>query len=304
MTVDAELQTFLVEMNGPPLSEIPLELLREGGAVPQETPVEIAEIVNRTIPGPGGDVPVRLYYPSVEKGLPVLVYFHGGGFVLGNLDSHDSLCRKIALGADCIVVAVDYRLAPEHPFPAAPQDSLAATKWVLDHAAEIGGDPGRVIVGGDSAGGNLATGVAIRLRDEGVAKIRGQLLVYPWIQLRPRIEGSMVTNGADYFLKVADLGWFEDMYLGDADADHPDASPLVIDDLSNLPRALVITAGFDPLHDQGRAYALRLTDSGNACDHSHYAGAIHGFFGMPAEISHRAVEEACTWLREAHGRAG
>ena len=303
MTVDAELQTFLVEMNGPPLSEVPLELLREGGAVPQETPVEIAQIVNRTIPGPAGDVPVRLYYPRAVKELPILVYFHGGGFVLGNLESHDSLCRKIALGADCIVMAVDYRLAPEHPFPAAPEDSLAATKWALEHAEEIGGDPDRIIVGGDSAGGNLATVVARHLRDQGIAKIRGQLLIYPVTHLRPPLEGSMATNGEGYFLKAADMAWFEDLYLADAEPNHPDASPLLIDDLSNLPRAFVVTAGFDPLHDQGRAYAERLVDAGNACDYSHYAGAIHGFFGMPTEISRRAVAEACAWLKEAHGAA-
>ena len=303
MTVDAELQAFLVEMNGPPLSEIPLELLREGGAVPTDTPAEMANVVDRTIPGPGGDIPIRLYYPRVAEDLPILVYFHGGGFVLGNIESHDSLCRKIALGADCIVMSVDYRLAPEHPFPAAPEDSLAATRWVLEHAKEIGGDPDRVILGGDSAGGNLASGVAIRLRDDGITKIRGQLLVYPWIRLRPRIEGSMVTNGTDYFLKATDLGWFEDLYLADADAEHPDASPLVIDDLTNLPRSLVITAGFDPLRDQGRTYAERLSEAGNICDHSHYAGAIHGFFGMPADISRRAVDEACAWLKATYSDA-
>ena len=303
MTVDIELQTFLVEMNGPPLSEIPLELLREGGAVPTETPPEVANVVNRTIPGPAGDIPVRLYYPSTEKNLPILVYFHGGGFVLCNLDTHDSLCRSLALGADCIVMSVDYRLAPEHPFPAAPEDSLAATKWVMEHAGEIGGDADRIIVGGDSAGGNLATVVARRFRDEGTSKIRGQLLIYPVTQLRPPMEGSMAENGDGYFLKSADMAWFEDMYLGDTDPGHPDASPLLVDDLGNLPPALVITAGYDPLRDQGQAYAVRLSEAGNSCDHSHYAGAIHGFFGMPAEISRRAIDEACSWLKATYASA-
>ena len=302
MPVDSELATLLEELNGPPLSEIPLELLREGSALPIEDPAAIADVVNRTLSTPVGDIPVRIYYPAPKHGLPVLVYFHGGGFVLGNLESHDSLLRNVALGADCIVVSVDYRLAPEHPFPAAPEDALAAVKWIQAHATEIGGDPGRIIVGGDSAGGNLATGVALRLRDEGDTGLRGQLLIYPVTQLRPPLEGSMARNGEGYFLRTADMTWFEDMYLGDSDGNHPHASPLLMEDLGGLPPAFVMTAGFDPLLDQGRTYALRLMDAGNDCVYSHYAGAIHGFFGIPAEISRRAVAEACGWLTSAFER--
>jgi acetyl esterase len=265
----------------------------------------LKQVVDRKIATSAGDLPVRIYYPRAGSDLPALVYFHGGGFVLGSLDSHDALLRSVALGADCVVISVDYRLAPEHPFPAAADDALAAVNWVHAHAAEIGVDPQRIVVGGDSAGGNLATVVALRLRDEGGAQLRGQLLVYPVTHLRGPVAGSMVANGEGYFLRADDMAWFEDMYLGNPDdASHPHASPLLAKDLKKLPPALVITAEFDPLHDQGNAYAVALREAGNDCAHSHYAGAIHGFFGMPAEIARRAVAEACSWLTVNFGRRG
>jgi len=195
---------------------------------------------------------------------------------------------------------VDYRLAPEHRFPTAVDDSAAAVRWVHAHAAEIGADPSRIAVGGDSAGGNLATVVALRMRDERGPKLAAQLLVYPMTRLRGPIEGSMAVSGEGYFLRAIDIEWFEDMYLGQsADASHPHASPLLVKELGGLPPALVITAEFDPLRDQGEVYARRLIEAGVDCVHTRYSGAFHGFFGMPAAIGRRAVAQAGDWLRVA-----
>jgi acetyl esterase len=301
MPVDPELQPILDELNkGPPLREVPLELLRQGSPIPTEPPAQIASVVNRTIGLAHGEVPVRIYHPHTRHPLPVLVFFHGGGFVLGSLDSHDSLVRMLALGADCIVVSVDYRLAPEHRFPAAVEDCFGSLRWVRDHAAELGAIPGKIIVGGDSAGGNLATVAALRARDEGGPALAGQLLIYPVTQLRGPLSGSMIRNAEGYFLRAIDMAWFEEMYLGASSAPrHPHASPLSAPDLRRLPPALVLTAEFDPLLDQGVAYARRLAESGVECAHSHYVGAIHGFFGMPSAISRRAISEVCAWLAAA-----
>ena len=295
MPVHADLQPFLEEMKGgPPLSQIPIELLRDGSRLPRAEGAEMAEVTDRVLAG----VPVRIYRPRAGAVLPVLVYFHGGGFVVGDLDTHDGGCRNLAAGADCLVVAVHYRLAPEHRFPAATDDCTAVARWVLQHAGEIGGDPGRVAVGGDSAGGNLAAVAALRLRDEGAAPLAGQLLVYPMSHMASPVEGSMVSNGDGYFLRTPDITWFETTYLGDgADAAHPHASPLLAKDHGRLPPALVITAEFDPLYDQGARYHAKLTDAGVASTHSDYKGAIHGFFGMDSEPSRRAVAAASAWLK-------
>jgi acetyl esterase len=300
MPVDSELQPILDLLSaGPRLDQVPLEVLRQGSAIPTIQWVPVASVVNRKIATPDGDLPVRIYHPRLDRQLPILVYFHGGGFVLGNLDTHDSVTRSLAVGADCIVISVDYRLAPEHRFPAAVDDCVAAVRWVHLHAAEIGADPMRIALGGDSAGGNLATVVALRLRDEGDPALAGQLLVYPMTQLRAPIEGSMAAKGEGYFLTASGVAWFENLYIGDSGhASHPHASPLLARDLSGLPPALVITAEFDPLCDQGEAYASRLSEAGVATTHSRYAGAIHGFFGMPATIGRRAVAEAANWLKK------
>jgi acetyl esterase len=302
MPVDPQLQAILVELNSrPPLREVPLELLRQGSPLPKEPARPLADVVNRSIQVSAGELPVRIYYPRIGSEMPVLVYYHGGGFVLGSLESHDALLRNMAAAVDCVIVSVDYRLAPEHRFPAAVDDALEAVKWVHANAGAIRVDPMRIAVGGDSAGGNLATVVALRIRDEGGPALRAQLLIYPVTHLRGPISGSMVTNGEGYFLQTIDMTWFADMYLGNTDAAlHPHASPLLADDLRSLPRALVITAGFDPLLDQGRAYASRLSAAGNECAHIHYADAIHGFFGLPIEIGRRAVGEASSWLKAAY----
>jgi acetyl esterase len=297
--VDPEFLPILAALNGMPrLQDVPLELLRRGPPpLPTGAPIAMARVTHRKIDTPAGELPVRIYHPQEAALLPVLVYYHGGGWVLGDLDSLDSAVRRLAMAANCIVVSVDYRLAPEFRFPTAVHDCKSAVRWVHAHAAEFGADSHRLAVGGDSAGGNLAAAVALTLRDSGGPSLAGQLLVYPATRLRGPREGSLVTNSEGYFLRTSDMDWFENQYLGDSgDASDPRASPLLAQDLSRLPPALVITAEFDPLCDQGEAYARRLSEAGVLCTHTRYAGAIHGFFGMPVAIADRAVAQAGDWL--------
>jgi acetyl esterase len=300
MPVNTELQTMLDSLNSrPPLDQVSVEVLRQGGSpIPLDPGASMAKVVDLTVATPDGDLPVRIYQPRETERLPILVYFHGGGWVLGSIDSHDSVARNLARSADCLVASVGYRLAPEHRFPAAVDDCTAAVRWVHGHANDIGADATRIALGGDSAGGNLATVVALRLRDEGGPIIAGQLLVYPVTQLRAPVRGSMAANAEGYLLRARDVAWFDDMYLGTSDAHtHRYASPLLAASLSGLPPALVITAEFDPLRDQGEDYAQRLQQAGVAVTLSRYDGAFHAFFGMPADISRRAVAEAGQWLR-------
>jgi acetyl esterase len=263
---------------------------------------------DRRIPGPGSDIPIRFYFPRelkpAEK-LPVLLWYHGGGFVTGSLDTHDSACRMLANRADCIVVSVDYRLAPEHKFPAAVEDSEAALKWVALHAAEFGGDSRALAVGGDSAGANLAAVAAILARDAAHPKLAFQLLVYPCVAPEPETpshhkfkEGYVLSrNSITYFFKqyVRSAKDFKDFRY----------APLVLDDLSGLPPALVIVAGFDPLRDEGIDYAKRLIEAGNRVRLTNYEGMVHGFYlmGGAVEGAKRAVAESAAALREAFDSA-
>ena len=262
---------------------------------------DVARVVDRTVPGPGGDIPVRMYYPVDRPGLPVLVYYHGGGWVLGNIESHDATCRELAVNAGCLVVSVDYRLAPEHQFPAASDDCYAATKWVADHAAEIGADASQLAIGGDSAGGNLAAVVALMAKDRGGPAIVFQLLIYPVTDFNLD-TASYKENAEGYLLTRQSMHWFWNHYLTtEADGSHPHASPLRAQDLAGLPPALVITAEYDPLRDEGEAYAQRLRDGGVRVQYTCYPGMIHGFFGMTAMMdkAKEAVAQASGALREA-----
>jgi len=263
----------------PEVDPVAYRALTEAGRFP--TPdLPLAEIADTTVPGPAGQIPVRIYRVSLEPNQPGIVYFHGGGFVIGSLESHDGTCRRLAHGAECTVVSVDYRLAPEARFPAAVDDSYAATVWVADHAKDLKIDPSRLAVAGDSAGGNLAAVVAILARDRGGPKLCHQLLTYPVTDLAFKSD-SYITNGQGYFLTQEMMAWFGLQYLPPGhDAEDPLASPLYTADLSGLPPATVITAEYDPLRDEGEAYARRLAEAGIPTELVRYDGVIHGFFSM------------------------
>ncbi len=268
----------------------------DSGALPP-----LASVEDRAIPGPAGPLRVRVYAPEGSGPRPGLVFFHGGGFVLCSLDTHDGQCRSLAHASGCVVVSVDYRLAPEHRFPAAPEDCWAATKWVAEQAADFGIDPARLAVGGDSAGGNLAAVTALMARDRGGPALRFQLMIYPVTDCSFE-TGSYRDNAEGYFLTTGMMRWFWEQYLVDpAQADEPYASPLRARDLAGLPPGLCITAEYDPLRDEGEAYAERLRKAGVEVATSRYAGVFHGFFGMGAMLdpAGRAVAEAGSALRAA-----
>ncbi len=267
----------------------------ERRSVTQPAPPPVADVTPLTAMGPHGDIPLRLYRPllaadpgaSGVQALPVLVFFHGGGWVIGDLDSHDTVCRELANGAGIAVLAVDYRMGPEHRFPAAVDDCIAATRWAHAHAAPLGLDPARMAVGGDSAGGNLAAVVAIALRSETQLRLAYQLLIYPATDMR-RGAPSHTHNGDGYLLTRDTIRYFHDHYITDPAHDLDwRASPLLHPDLSRLPPALVLTAGYDPLRDEGLQYAQALTEAGNRATHICFERQIHGFFLMG-----RVIDEA------------
>jgi acetyl esterase len=284
MPLDPQVREFLDEieaMHAPPLETLPLEMARDACMEDARTlgdPEPVGSISNRTIPGPGGEIPIRVYQPAnASQALPVFVYFHGGGWVVCNIDTHDTLCRSLANAANYLVVSVDYRLAPEHKFPAAVEDCFAATQWVREAAAEIGADPNRIVVGGDSAGGNLATVVSLMARDMGKPLPQLQVLIYPVTDVNLDTD-SYKANGEGYNLTRSMMKWFFDCYLtSENDAADWRVSPLRAKDLSGLPPALVITAEFDPLRDEGEAYAARLKEAEVPVTLTRYDGMIHPF---------------------------
>jgi acetyl esterase len=265
-------------------------------------PAVVARVEERVMPGPGGPLSIRVYTPEGSGPFPLLVFFHGSGFVLCSLDTHDGMCRNLCAGAGCVVASVDYRLAPEHRFPAATEDCLAATRWCAEHAAALGADPARIVVGGDSAGGNLAAVTALRLRDEGGPALRGQLLLYPVTDSPDADWPSMAENAEGYGLGAATMGWFWGHYLADpAEGTHPHAAPLRAKDLRNLPPALVTSAEYDPLRDEGEAYADALHAAGNTVAASRWMGMNHGFLFWAGRVDKASagIAEAAQWLREA-----
>jgi len=307
MPLDPQAKAVLdqfASMGGQQLHEMSVAQARElilGMVALAGEPESIAQMENRTVPGPAGQIPVRIYTPVGTAPFPVLVYFHGGGWVIGNLDTHDGICRSLANRVGCLVVSVDYRLAPEHRFPAAPEDCYAATRWLAEHAGSLGGDKGRIAVGGDSAGGNLAAVVALMARDRGGPKLAFQLLVYPATDTDFETR-SYRENSEGYFLTRADMVWFWNHYAPrDEDRRNPYAAPLRAASLRGLPPALVITAEFDPLCDDGNAYAARLREDGVPVRLSQQDGLIHGFFQMGAVIDRgrASVDEASRALKDA-----
>src|SRR3954471_1648477 len=309
MPVDPQVQVLLDQMaamNAPGLGQMSVEETRTmmdqfstmGGPGP-----DVASVENRTIPGAKGDIPVRIYRPTADSAAqPVLVWIHGGGFVIGSLDGSDVTCRELATKAGVVVISVDYGLAPESPFPGPVDDCFAATAWISEHAAELGVDPARLAVGGDSAGGNLSAVVSLLAAQRGGPAIAFQLLVYPAVDLLMTYP-SIRENGEGYLLTREAMEWFMGHYLGgnDTDAKSIMASPIYADDadLGKVAPALVITAEYDPLRDEGEAYGKRLEQAGVPVTVTRYEGQIHGFFSMTAMLdgAKKAVDQAADALK-------
>ena len=269
---------------------------------------DVAAVEDRTLPGPAREVPIRVYRPVGSGPFGVLVFYHGGGWMIGDLDTHDRECRLLCNGAGCLVVSVDYRLAPEHPFPAAVEDAFAALQWIGQNAADLGGDPRRIAVGGDSAGGNLSAVMALLARDEGGPALCYQLLVYPAVDARASDDyRSRVVNAEGPFLTTAAMENFTGNYLGSG-ADETSRedfrmSPLLAQAHRGLPPALVVTAEFDPLRDEGEAYARALEAAQVPVSLSRYDGMPHVFFQLSPilDAGKRLIDEASAALREAFG---
>jgi acetyl esterase len=279
------------------------ELYLKGRAVTNPEPPELLSVAPLAIPSPTGSIPARLYTPKTLRranGLaPCLVFFHGGGWVIGDLDSHDVVCRKLAHEGELVVISVDYRLAPEHKFPAAVDDAIAATKWIAANAGQLGIDLARLTVGGDSAGGNLAAVVSLAARDGGGPQIAGQVLIYPATDFA-MTHPSHREPETSILLTHSVIKWFCNHYLrGASDIDNWKASPARAATLAGLPPAYVLTAGADPLRDEGDEYARRLKAAGVAVTYRHFPGQFHGFFtmGKLLEQANVAASDIGAWLK-------
>lgn len=306
--LDPQAQRFLDDLKAaaaPPLSSVTPQVARAmhaslvkrlaGPVVP------VDDVRERELPGPAGPIPIRIYTPNAGARAPVFVYFHGGGFVLGNLAMADEVCRSIANESGCIVVSVDYRLAPEHPYPGPVNDAFAATQWIAEHATEIGGDSKRIAVGGDSVGGNLATVVCLMARDRGGPAIGLQILVYPAVDPSDD-HASLRDYGTDHYLTLESMQWFGRNHVSrNVQRDDPYLWPILAPSLRGLPPALVITAEADPIRDGGERYAQRLQNEGVPTQLIRYDGMLHGFFLYPSvfDRGREAVREAAAALRVA-----
>ena len=305
MPVDPQIQALLDKGAGVPATDtLPVAEARtqyEARIVLMAPPAQVASVREQTIDGPGGGLRLRIYTPNGVGPFPLLMFFHGSGFVLCSLDTHDGMCRNLCSGGACVVVSVDYRLAPEHPFPAAPDDCLLATRWAADHSETLGADPTKIVVAGDSAGGNIAAVTALRLRDEGGPRLCGQMLLYPVTDYYDPGTPSYAENGEGYGLTRKTMVWFWDHYLKDpSDAAHPYASPLRAPDLRALPPAFVTSAEFDPLRDEAELYATRLSQAGVAVEMVRYPGMNHGFLFWVGLVDKAgvAMAESCAWLQK------
>jgi acetyl esterase len=310
MSVDPHLAALLTMMAEavPPMHEgtpaagrAQFRALTHGTRTPERL-VPVASTEERTVPGADGELRARVYRPEGEGPFPTVAFFHGGGWVIGDLDTHDNLARNVCRGSRAVVIAVDYRLAPEHPFPAAAEDAVAAARWVAAHLDELGGDT-RLAVAGDSAGGNLAAVVAQALRADGTP-LAGQFLIYPAVDSAGEYP-SRAENARGYFLEQPTMEWFYGHYAGAwEDAKDPRLSPLHGADLSGLPPAVIVTAEYDPLRDEGEAYGEALRAAGGTAEVRRYDGMIHGFFDMGnvSPAAQAAIEESCARFGELlHG---
>ena len=306
MPVTAETQAILnLRAGAPPLNELPVEEARAQMAAmrpPNVDPEPVAQVHEMSIPGPGGEIPARGYLPNDDpRDLPTVVYYHGGGWVLGDLESHDAVCRALCNRAGMSVLSVDYRLAPEATYPAAAEDAYAAVEWIAGMYSQQGQEA-RIAVAGDSAGGNLAAVVSQMARDRGGPEISAQILIYPVTDHSFETESYKVNGGGEYGLSEAGMRWFWDLYLNDgAEGGQPYASPLRAENLSGLPRALTVTAEYDALRDEGEAYASALSAAGVPSSCTRYDGVIHGFVGAFAAVPEgsQALDQIAAELRAA-----
>src|SRR5712671_335505 len=288
----------------PEQARVKMQALMEANPIPPE---EIYRAENRHIPGVAGDIPVRIYTPEGNAPMGVLVYYHGGGWVLGDLESHDRVCRALANRGGCVTVSVDYRLAPEHVFPAAAEDCYAATKWVAENAASLGADGARLAVGGDSAGGNLAAVVSMMARDRGGPAINLQLLFYPVTDCALDTPSQKEFAADGYVLSRGDMEWFWNHYLGagsETEKTNPYACPLRATNLAGLPPALVMTASHDPLRDEGERFAQHLISAGVKVTCTRYEGVTHGFisFADALDKGKEGQQQAAEALKVAFAR--
>lgn len=288
--------------NLPPVETQPLAVTRADAIAFAMTGAgekqDVAGVEDRVLPGPAGDIPVRVYTPEGDGPFPVIAYLHGGGWVFMGIETHDWICRRLANAARAIVVSVEYRLAPEHPFPAPLDDCMAVVHWLATKADELGGDPARLAVAGDSAGGNLAAAVTLASRADDGPRVSAQVLVYP-VTDAACATPSFVQNAEGYLLTASTMRWFWQQYLGEhGDPDDGYASVLRHADLRDLPPTMVITAEFDPLRDEGEAYAEHLAAVGTDVTLRRFDGMIHGFLGMEALVPEAdlAMEEIASFL--------
>ncbi|MEQ1889691.1 MAG: alpha/beta hydrolase [Alphaproteobacteria bacterium] len=313
MALDTQAAALLAQLSANPDAPGLADMPPEGGRAMFRTlcemldakDVPIGNIENRKIPGPAGEMAVRIYTPAgaVAGILPCLVYYHGGGWVIGDLETHEGACRLLANDSGCKVVSVEYRLAPEHMFPAGPDDCYAAVKWVAENAARIGIDPKRIAVGGDSAGGNLSAAVCLMARDQGGPAIAFQLLIYPATDMALQTPARK-ENAVGYFLEEKTMKYFYDLYVPKGtDENNPYLSPLRAKSLAGLPSAYVITAQYDVLRDEGRMYAEKLQAAGVKVKLVNYETMIHGFFTMAGAIAAAkpAIADAARALKAGLG---
>ncbi|HVE20290.1 MAG TPA: alpha/beta hydrolase [Ilumatobacteraceae bacterium] len=285
MPIDPQVESLLSEMaalGGPPIHELSVAEARtvaEGMAALAGDPIEVAAVDNITIPVDGAEIGARVYTPEGAGPHPVVMFFHGGGWVICSLDTHDNVARAICRDAEALVVSVDYRMAPEHRFPTAAHDCFAATKWVAENASSLGGDAGRLAVCGDSAGGNLSAVVSQMARDEGGPAIAYAALIYPAVDMT-RKGGSLDENASGYFLETEGMEWFMNHYLTEAEKADVLASPLLHSNLAGLPDTFIATCEYDPLRDEGEAYGDALRANGVHVENKRYKGLIHGAANM------------------------
>ena len=311
MSLDPQLKAYLDALEAigaPPLNSVPVDAARKmyekAAEQTRGEPPELLAVEELHIPGPESELKAWLYRPSAQDQLPILVYFHGGGFTIGSLQSHDAVCRYLSKEAECLVLSVDYRLAPEHKYPAAVEDAWAATCWAVNNAKKLGGDPDRVAVGGDSAGGNLAAVVCLMAREAGDPQLAYQLLIYPGIDMSCSLP-SHDTFADGYRLTRDLITWFYQAYFTkDDDVTEWQASPINAHSLAGLPPAFILSAGFDPLQDENKSYAYKLETAGVEVIHSHYPDMIHGFVTMPGILTRarEALRECAAALRKGFSR--